>query len=276
MSALAQVVKLNEPRYENLDVAFRPSDQSVVFDMKPAGRPCFSEALLVDLKMAQKKVAQEDIKFIVLCSQINEVFNLGGDLELFVRFIKTNDKQGLFDYMALCLSVLHPPEINNKDVHRIAVVEGSAMGGGFEAALCCDYIIAEQGTFFQFPEVLFNLFPGMGAFSYLVRRTTATHAKRMIASGERYSAGALLDMGVIDLVVEKGDGRAAANDYIKRYKKRANGLDGIHRLCKTVNKLDYSELLEVGKLWVDHAMKLSDSDIKMMERLVRCQHKLGS
>lgn len=244
--------------------------------MKPVGRPCFSEALLVDLKMAQKRVAQDEVKFIVLCSQINEVFNLGGDLDLFVRFIKTRDQQGLFDYMALCLSVLHPQEITNKDVHRIAVVEGAALGGGFEAALCCDYIIAEKGAIFQFPEILFNLFPGMGAFSYLVRRTTPTNAKRMICSGERYTAETLYDMGVVDMVVDQGEGRAAANDYIKRYRKRSNGLDGIYKLSETVNRLDYSELLDVGKLWVEHAMKLTDNDIKMMERLVRCQHKLSS
>jgi len=276
MSALAQVVKLNEPRYQNLDVVFNSTEQSVIFDMKPVGRPCFSEALLVDLKMAQKRVAQDEVKFIVLCSQINEVFNLGGDLDLFVKFIKSRNQQGLFDYMALCLAVLHPQEITNKDVHRIAVVEGAALGGGFEAALCCDYIIAEKNALFQFPEVLFNLFPGMGAYSYLVRRTTATIAKRMISSGERYTAESLYDMGVIDMVVEQGEGRAAANDYIKRYKKRSNGLDGINRLCKSVNRLEFSELLDIGKLWVEHAMNLADSDIKMMERLVRCQHKLTS
>ena len=47
----------------------------------------------------------------------------------------------------------------------ISLVQGDALGGGFEAALCGDIIIAEKQARFGFPEVLFNLFPGMGAYN---------------------------------------------------------------------------------------------------------------
>ena len=52
----------------------------------------------------------------------------------------------------------------------IALLEGDALGGGFESALSCDVVIAEKHVKAGFPEVLFNMFPGMGGLSFLSRR----------------------------------------------------------------------------------------------------------
>ena len=49
-------------------------------------------------------------------------------------------------------------------------MQGECLGGGFEAALSSDVIVAEKSARFGFPEILFNLFPGMGAYSFLERK----------------------------------------------------------------------------------------------------------
>ena len=273
MSALAKVVNLHEKQYDNLQVKYNPIEHSVVFEMTPQGRPCFSEALLKELKQMQKFVCADGYRFIILASAVKGVFNLGGDLHVFRQFIENQDREGLIDYMQLCLSVLHPMELTDTDLHRIAVVQGAALGGGFEAALCCDYIIAEEQAMFGFPEILFNLFPGMGAYSYLIRRVTPSVAKRLITSGLTYTASELMDMGVIDLVVKEGEGHQAAREYTQRFVRRENGFRAINRLSGMVNNLEYRELLDIGKLWVNTALNLTPNDLKMMERLERRQHK---
>ena len=52
----------------------------------------------------------------------------------------------------------------------ISLVRGNALGGGFEIALSGDVIIAERSAMMGFPEILFNCFPGMGAFQTLSSR----------------------------------------------------------------------------------------------------------
>ena len=52
----------------------------------------------------------------------------------------------------------------------IALVQGEALGGGFESILSFDVVIAERDARFGLPEAMFGLFPGMGAHSFLSRR----------------------------------------------------------------------------------------------------------
>src|SRR3546814_13512171 len=66
-----------------------------------------------------------------------------------------------------------------------ALVQGDALGGGFEGVLSSNLIVAEKGCRFGLPEILFNLFPGMGAYSLLARRISPALAERMIRSEER-------------------------------------------------------------------------------------------
>ena len=97
---------------------------------------------------------------------------------------------------------------SNMDVPlvTISLIRGNALGAGFEGALSCDYIVAEKNVQLGFPEVIFNMFPGMGAYSFLARRLDPARVERMILNGRIYSAEELYDMGLIDLVSEDGHG----------------------------------------------------------------------
>ena len=61
------------------------------------------------------------------------------------------------------------------------------MGGGFEAALAGNVLVAERGTRLGFPEVLFGLFPGMGAYTLLRRRVDAVTAEKIILNAKNSS-----------------------------------------------------------------------------------------
>jgi enoyl-CoA hydratase/carnithine racemase len=69
----------------------------------------------------------------------------------------------------------------------IGLVQGAALGGGFEALLSFDYIVAERDATFGLPEILFGLFPGMGAHAILSRKLGAAMADRLIVSNQTYT-----------------------------------------------------------------------------------------
>ena len=79
--------------------------------------------------------------------------------------------------------------------HSIALVQGDALGGGFEAALSCHTIVAEEGVQMGLPEVLFDLFPGMGAYSFLCKRIAPRMAEKLMLEGSVYTSEELLPHG---------------------------------------------------------------------------------
>ena len=81
------------------------------------------------------------------------------------------------------------------------------MGGGFECALSGNVLIAERGAKMGFPEILFNLFPGMGAMTLLGRKIGYSKAEKVILSGKLYTAEEMYELGVVDVLVEPGERR---------------------------------------------------------------------
>ena len=217
------------------------------------------------------------IEYTVLSSGVPGVFNLGGDLDLFVRLIEARDRPGLIAYGTACIHVLY----QNYSAHElplttISLVQGDCLGGGFEAALSSDLVVAEKHARFGFPEIMFNLFPGMGAYSFLDRRVGRRVTEELLSTGKTYSADDMLAMGVIDRVAESGHGEAEVSALIKRQSRNRNGLLGIASVRRRVNPVTFQELLDVVHLWADCALRLSSRDLKLMQRLVARQNDMAS
>lgn len=243
--------------------------------------PCFSERLLNDMKREQGRIRKmlassgqrDGIHHLVLASD-SDVFNLGGDLSLFAHLIRTGDRGRLLEYAKLCIEVAYNLyRLNENDVHSIAVIQGDALGGGFEAALCCHTIIAEEGAGMGFPEVLFDLFPGMGAYTFLTRRVTPIVAERMMLDARIYPVEELHAMGIVDKVVPKGTGLQAAREHIQRNRRMGNALRSMNAVRHACNPVSLDELLSVTTEWVDAAMRLNERGLKTMERLIRAQRR---
>ena len=212
----------------------------------------------------------------MLASDKPGVFNLGGDLDLFKQLIAKQDRAELLRYGRECIDVLYSNYTGfDLPVTTISLVQGDALGGGFEAALSGDIIIAEKSARFGFPEILFNLFPGMGAYSFLDRKIGQRGAEEIISSGQIYTAQQMLEKGVIDSVVEDGQGEAGVSALIERRKRSQNGFAALAKARRRVHKIEFSELLDVVEIWVDSALKLNLRDLKLMQRLVSRQNGLG-
>ena len=268
-----------------MSLEFEPEYRMVWARFKYAERPCMSEALLQDVARAQqivsKKAAEEyelgdghRLQYQVLASDLKGVFSLGGDLARFITLINQKNRTALRQYAKACIDVLYPSATSyGLPFTTISLVQGEALGGGFEAALSANVLIAEKQARFGFPETVFGLFPGMGAFSFLARRLNPGLAKRVIASGKVYTAEELYEMGVVDLLVHDGEGQQAVYEYIQHQRHRSSGFFGLDKVVEQYNPLTYTELSDVIDLWVDTAMQLSQKNLKLMHYLVQAQEK---
>jgi len=251
--------------------------------MDPKGRPCFSLELLEELRAVEmglewyagnSRSADLPFRYFVFASRSPGVFNYGGDLEWFIRCVNERDAAGLRRYARLCIDVLHSYFMNfNLPIATISLVQGDALGGGFEAALGGDVIIAEKSAQFGFPEVLFNLFPGMGAYSFLSRRIGMARTERMILGGKTFRAEELLEDGVLDVVAEDGKGENALYDFIGKHSRKKTVYESLFKVRRSVLPVRHEQMMEISEIWVDTAMRIGPRDIRLMERLIKAQER---
>jgi DSF synthase len=276
---------LRRASYDMLETRLEADSQSLWTWMRAGPKPCFTHALLNDilahqatnrgaLDPASRGDAPAPYRWYVFGSRMPGIFNLGGDLAFFAECIRARDLTALREYGYLCVETIFG---NNgpfpSPVVSIAMVQGDALGGGFECALACDVIIAERSAKFGLPEVLFNLFPGMGAYSFLARRLGTREAERIISSGKLYTADEMLALGVVDVVAEDGAGEAAVREHIASHDRRFNATQGLYRTRRRVNPVTLQELRDVVDIWADTAMGVSDLDLRKMLRLTQAQGK---
>jgi 3-hydroxyacyl-CoA dehydrogenase len=94
----------------------------------------------------------------------------------------------------------------------IAAIHGAALGGGLETAMACHYRIASRAAQVGQPEVKLGLIPGAGGTQRLPRLAGVGKAMEMCAFGEPLGAGAALEAGIVDRVVQ-GDPVEAAVEF---------------------------------------------------------------
>ena len=94
--------------------------------------------------------------------------------------------------------------IRDLPMPTVAAVSGFALGGGFELALSCDVIVADETAVFGLPEVAVGLVPGGGGTQLLARRVGAGRAGELIMSGRHVGAAEAFRLGIVDRLVEPG------------------------------------------------------------------------
>jgi DSF synthase len=248
------------------------------------GAPCFSLGMLRDIAAHEEAFAASngrvqvngetfDVSSYVVASRTPGVFSMGGDLALFSLLIKTRDRDALAAYARLCIDNIYR-RIQNYGVPTIttiSLVQGDALGGGFESALSSDVIVAEESAQMGLPEILFNLFPGMGACSLLARRIGVRAAQDLVLSGKILTAVELHRMGVVDVLATDGQGETALRNWIARNARRRNGVQAVLRAQHLIHPVTREELDGIVGLWVDAAMRLGERDLRMMQRVVHAQ-----
>ncbi len=266
---------------QQLEVSFEESTGALWTFMRPRGRPSYNLDLLDDFHAWQRGIVAnfadrpDELRYLLLGSRTPGVFSLGGDLHLFLAKIRAGDREGLVDYGKSCVRILdRNMSTLGLPMITIGVAQGDALGGGFESLLSFNVIIAERGAKFGFPETIFGLFPGMGAYSLVARRVGAAFAEEMMVSGRTYSAEEMKEIGLVHVLAEPGQGIAAARDYMQHNKRRHSGLHAIFKAGREVNPVTLDELDRIVHIWADACLQLRERDLKVMQRLVAAQDRL--
>jgi len=276
-----------ELNFTQLTTRYDPEMSTIWCWMHPNPRPCVNVRLLDEVSLLQAQLTSTynnqvsdtvwPFRHLILASKIPGIYSLGGDLELFKHCISNNDKEILEAYANKCINLLHQ-NINNLElpITMVALIQGQALGGGLETALSCDVIIAERGSQLGFPEILFNLFPGMGAYNLLARRIGPSLAERIILSGKMYSAEEFYDMGIVDILADPGDGEKAVAKYLSSQNQSHNTIRAMKKIRQIVHPITHESLSQIVDIWVDAAMSISKNDMARLERLLYLQKDLKS
>jgi enoyl-CoA hydratase/carnithine racemase len=94
----------------------------------------------------------------------------------------------------------------------IAAIEGDALGGGLELALCCDLRIASERARLGLPEVRLAVIPGSGGTQRLPRVVGVARAKELILTGRIIGATEAERIGLVNRVVPAGQALATADE----------------------------------------------------------------
>ena len=135
--------------------------------------------------------AQEDDSVIgVVLTGNGRAFIAGADISEFGGQIEGKTLNEMFEKLEFCTKPV------------VAAINGLALGGGLETALCCNYRIADSNAIVGLPEVNLGLLPGGGGTQRLPRLAGPAQALKMMLSGMHISAKKALDMGIIDKISE--------------------------------------------------------------------------
>ena len=162
-------------------------------------------AMIAALRNACQQIEHSTARVLILTGEGGRAFCAGGDIaawsdlspDTFSRHW-VRDGHMMFD----ALTRLRQPVI--------AVLNGHALGGGLELAACADLRIAESHITLGQPETGLGIIPGWSGTQRAVQRFGGQVVRRMAIFGEMFSADQALELGLVDQVVPKGQGVAAA------------------------------------------------------------------
>ncbi|MGO3910444.1 crotonase/enoyl-CoA hydratase family protein [Huaxiibacter chinensis] len=263
-------------RFTQLAGYYEEERHTVWMMLRAQPRPCFNHALIEEIMNLSWLVRQSGfvVDFWVTGSLVPEMYNTGGDLRFFVECIQNGRREALRAYARACVDCVHAASRGfDTGAITLAMVEGSALGGGFEAALAHHFVLGQSDARLGFPEIAFNLFPGMGGYSLVARRAGMKLAEELIYKGESHTAEWYEQRGLVDVLFEPGLGYLATRTFIDTLQPKLNGVRAMLRARSRVLQLPRSELMDITEDWVEAAFCLEPKDIAYMERLVMLQNR---
>ena len=263
-------------RFTQLAGYYEEERRTLWMMLRAQPRPCFNHALIEEIMNLSWLVRQSgfEVDFWVTGSLVPEMYNTGGDLRFFVECIENGRREALRAYARACVDCVHAASRGfDTGAITLSMVEGSALGGGFEAALAHHFLLAQRDARMGFPEIAFNLFPGMGGYSLVARRSGMKLAEELIYKGESHTAEWYQQQGLVDVLFEPGQGYVAIRTFIDTLQPKMNGVRAMLRARQRVLQLPRSELMDITEDWVDAAFCLQAKDVAYMQRLVQLQDR---
>lgn len=230
-------------RLEKIDAVAR-----VVLNRPPLN--ILNIAALRELSTALESLQKEAIKAVVLSAE-GKAFSVGVD-------VKDHTADKVLEMMAAVHDVferlwaLEPP--------TVAVVQGSALGGGMELAIACDFIIASENAQFGQPEIKVGVFPPIACL-LLPRLLPWPKALELILTGEAISAQEAYRLGLVNKVVPPEQLETEANAFVGKLTSLSRP---VVKLAKRATLCGFrweweERLKEIERVYLNELMQLEDA-----------------
>jgi enoyl-CoA hydratase len=172
--------------------------------------------LLVLESVLDRIAADESIRAVVFTGAGNRAFVAGGDIA------DLNSRQGLPHYTGFA-EVIHRVyrRVETLDKPTIAAINGWALGGGTELALCLDIRLLAEGAKMGLPEITLGLFPGAGGTQRMIRQLAPCVARELMFTGDRIDAAEALRIGLVNRVVPLDQLMPQAMDLARRIAEKS-------------------------------------------------------
>lgn len=190
--------------YQNLQVKSGDGIIRITLDRPPLN------VLTIDMMEEMVKAfkwARTEPGNIVVVDAAGKAFSAGVDVA-----DHTPDKVGLmidvFDRLFLSMAALEKP--------IIGLINGAALGGGYEVVLFCDMIVASEKATFGQPEIKVGVLPPIACYA-LPRLVSRPRAMEILLSGDIFTAAAAKEMGLINQVFPVDEFDQGAEKFLKRF-----------------------------------------------------------
>lgn len=160
------------------------------------GQPTADAAFIASFVAAVDKIeADDDIRIILIKGAPGKIFFSGYDISLMEKEVSSAVAKGSIQEVQWLMD-----RIEQCSIPVLAVIDGFALGGGFEMALACDLVYASERALFGTPEVKIGLIPAAGGVMRLPRLVGKQKAMEMILTGRIYSAQQTLELGIVNAI----------------------------------------------------------------------------
>ncbi len=201
--------------WETIEV-LRQENYAVVTLNRPDALNALSTQMASDLIAVMDELAGDvNVRAVAITGAGDRAFCVGADL----KERKGMSKEEMIRQRALFVKAFGA--VLNFPKPIIAMVNGFAMGGGFEFALCCDMIVAAEEAFLGLPEVGLGIIPGGGGTQNLPRIIGKNKAKELIYTGRRISGQVAYDWGIANKVAPRDELMSVTLDLLKEITKNA-------------------------------------------------------
>jgi enoyl-CoA hydratase len=177
---------------------------------RPSALNALDESVFVELYNLFQEIENDVSIKVVILTGAGRAFVAGAD----IAQMRPQNSVGIRNFVAKSRKAAD--QIYNLSKPVIGAINGFALGGGCEIAMCCDIRIASENAKFGQPEINLGIIPGIGGTQNLTRLVGVAKAKELIFSGDTIDAKTALSMGLVNSVVPHDQLLAEARSFAQK------------------------------------------------------------
>ncbi|MBN1654142.1 MAG: enoyl-CoA hydratase/isomerase family protein [Deltaproteobacteria bacterium] len=182
--------------------------------------------MLDELERALTEIDTEKAQALVIYSALERGFCAGADLRELYSGILTTPEELQAGAMRAFLDRIHQmmDRLDTLPLTTIGAIHGICFGGGFELALTCDVLVADQTARFGFPELRLGIIPCFGGIPRLKREAPNSVVRDLLLTGRSINAKKAASLGLISQLVKRGEALSVAEKVAEqagRFDRRA-------------------------------------------------------